>query len=255
MTPARFISSEYAVSSTAANERETLILEHLPQVRWIATRIHETLSSNMCLEDVISAGIVGLITAIDNYDPSFNVKLRTYAEHKIRGAIYDSLRALDWAPHTRRRQARGVQNAIHSAEQKYGRSPSDEEIARELGIKVEQYSELLAEIRVMQIGSLEEVIEGRQEKRLICLKDDSEEGGPARRLERAELERILMKGVDRMPRLERSILSLYFVEDLSLREIGDVVGLQTTRVSQLKSQALLRLRNYLDHYWPSERGI
>jgi RNA polymerase sigma factor FliA len=255
MNPARFISSEYGASSESASQREALIMEHLPQVRWIATRIHETLSPNVSLEDVISAGIVGLITAIDHYDPAFNVKLRTYAEHKIRGAIYDSLRALDWAPHTRRRQAREVQNAIQSAEQKLQRSPQDEEIARELGLPVAEYLDLLAELQVMQIGSLDEVVEKRGERHLLHFRDESQQGVPARQFERAELERILMQGVERMPKLERTVLSLYFVEDLSLREIGEVVGLQTSRVSQLKSQALLRLRAYLDRYWPTGRGI
>jgi RNA polymerase sigma factor FliA len=255
MTPARFISSEYGASPEAASEREALIMEHLPQVRWIATRIYETLSPNETLEDVISAGIVGLINAIDHYDPTYNVKLSTYAEHKIRGAIYDSLRALDWAPNNRRRQAREVQDAIRVAGQKLQRAPGEEDIARELNLSLAQYLERLAELQVMQIGSLEEVIESRAERRLLRYRDESQEDIPARQFERAEFERILMQGVDRLPKLEKTILSLYFVEDLSLREIVEVVGLQTSRVCQLKSQALLRLRGYLDRHWPTGRGI
>src|SRR5688500_998843 len=135
MKPAAYVSSEYVSSSgVPAPNREALILEHLPQVKWIASRIRENLSQNVRLEDVVSAWIVGLITAVDNYKPALNVKLRTYAEHKIRGAIYDSLRALDWAPHTRRRQARDIQAAISAAEQRYGRTPSDEEIAQQLNV-------------------------------------------------------------------------------------------------------------------------
>src|SRR3954470_23048886 len=123
----------YVVSDVMAeSERERLILEHLPQVRLIARRIQERLPDNICLEDLISTGVLGLISAIDNFDPAHNVKLKTYAEYKIRGAILDSLRGLDWAPRQKRRKAKQIEAAIASAEQKLKRTPTEEEIAREL---------------------------------------------------------------------------------------------------------------------------
>src|ERR1044071_2469993 len=117
-------------------ERERLILEHLPQVRLIARRIQERLPENISLEDLVSTGVIGLISAIDNFDPAHNVKLKTYAEYKIRGYILDSLRGLDWAPRQKRRQAKQIEKAIASAEQKLHRAPSEDEVAAELGVSI-----------------------------------------------------------------------------------------------------------------------
>src|SRR6202051_1418997 len=131
----------------AVASREQLILDHLPQVNWIATRIYEKLSGNTTLEDLISIGIIGLINAIDNFDPSFNVKLKTYAEYKIRGAILDSVRGMDGiAPHKRKR-LKLVQNAMGALEQRLQRAPSEEEIATELGVPHREYQEWLVELR------------------------------------------------------------------------------------------------------------
>src|ERR1041384_1633136 len=123
----------------ATDERERLILEHLPQVRLIARRIQERLPENISLDDLVSTGVIGLIAAIDNFDPTHNVKLKTYAEYKIRGAILDSLRGLDWAPRQQRRRAKQIEAAISTAEQKLHRSPTEEEIAAEMGQTIDEY--------------------------------------------------------------------------------------------------------------------
>src|ERR1051325_5862800 len=129
----------YAVSKVITDdERERLILEHLPQVRLIARRIQERLPENISLEDLVSTGVIGLIAAIDHFDPRHQVKLKTYAEYKIRGAILDSLRGLDWAPRQKRRQAKQIEAAIAVAEQRNHRTPSEEEIAAELGIGIDE---------------------------------------------------------------------------------------------------------------------
>src|SRR6185369_1146176 len=149
--------STLAYSGPAADpssERERLILEHLPQVRWVATRIHEKLPDATCLEDLISIGIVGLINAIDNFDPQFNVKLKTYAEHKIRGAILDSLRGLDGVPAHKRRRMKQIQATVGVLEQRLQRAPAEEEIASELGVSLQAYQESLLELRAVSIGSL-----------------------------------------------------------------------------------------------------
>src|SRR6266536_1952961 len=138
----------------AAAEREHLILKHLPQVRLIARRIHERLPESVGLDDLISTGVIGLISAIDNFDPRHNVKLKTYAEYKIRGAILDSLRGLDWAPRQKRRRAKQIEAAIASAEQRLKRSPHEEDIACELGISIDEYHECLVEIRGLNVASL-----------------------------------------------------------------------------------------------------
>src|ERR1700756_4001135 len=135
-----------AISPVMAEERERLILEHLPQVRLIARRIHERLPESVNLDDLISTGTIGLIAAIDRFDPAHNVKLRTYAEYKIRGAILDSLRGLDWAPRQQRKRAKQIESAISAIEQRVHRTPTEEEIAGELGLELEEYHEWLVEI-------------------------------------------------------------------------------------------------------------
>ena len=135
-----------------SSERERLILEHLPQVRWVATRIHEKLPDSTSLEDLISIGIVGLINAIDNFDPQFNVKLKTYAEHKIRGAILDSMRGMDGVPAHKRKRLKQIQATVGALEQRLQRAPAEEEIAAELGISLQAYQESLLELRGGQPG-------------------------------------------------------------------------------------------------------
>src|ERR1700686_5351461 len=138
---------KYQSRDHAAEERERLILEHLPQVRLIARRIHERLPESVNLDDLVSTGTLGLIAAIDRFDPNHNVKLKTYAEYKIRGAILDSLRGLDWAPRQHRKRTKQIEAAISAAEQRLHRSPNEEEVAAELGLSMEEYHHWLIEVR------------------------------------------------------------------------------------------------------------
>ncbi|HLK68728.1 MAG TPA: FliA/WhiG family RNA polymerase sigma factor [Bryobacteraceae bacterium] len=236
------------------DERERLILEHLPQVRLIARRIQERLPENISLEDLVSTGVLGLISAIDNFDPSHNVKLKTYAEYKIRGAILDSLRGLDWAPRQKRRKAKQIEAAIAAAEQKLQRSPTEEETAAQLGILIDEYHQWLVEIRGLNVASLE-YAGNEQGKDLLHYIPDERENLPSTLLERSELERLLAEGIDRIPPIERTVLALYYHEELTLREIAQIVNLHESRVSQLKTQAILRLRSHLSEQWPAPRGM
>ena len=239
---------------TSDDERERLILEHLPQVRLIARRIKERLPENISLEDLISTGVIGLTAAIDHFDPSHNVKLKTYAEYKIRGAILDSLRGLDWAPRQKRRQAKRIEAAISAAEQRLKRSPTEDEIAEQLEIPLEEYHEWLVEIRGLNIASLE-YTSGDQGKDLLHYLPDGDDNLPSTLLEKSELERLLAEGIDGIPPMERTVLGLYYQEELTLREIAQVVNLHESRISQLKSQAILRLRSHLSVQWPASRGM
>lgn len=233
-----------------AEERERLILEHLPQVRLIARRIHERLPKSVSLDDLISTGIVGLISAIDNYDPRLNVKLKTYAEYKIRGAILDSLRGLDWAPRQHRRRAKQIEAAIQAAEQKLHRSPTEEEIAEELGVTLEEYHQwLLDDVREITLGVLQPSRDERGRDVWEYLADD-EEGSPAHLVEQSELQKLLAEAIEKLPPIERTVLNLYYQEGLTLREIAQLVHLHESRISQLKSQAILRVRSYIQRRWP-----
>ena len=233
-----------------ALSREELILEHLPQVRWIATRIHEKLPENTCLEDLISTGIIGLINAIDNFEPKFNVKLKTYAEHKIRGAILDSLRGMDGiAPH-KRKKLKLVQVAMDALEQRLQRSPLEEEIAVELGIGHKEYQDWLVELRGISVGSLDAPASDDDSRSLLHYIADRQDQSPAQLLERSELEKLIQEGLDRMPRAERIVLDLYYRQGQNIREIAPILGLHITRISQIKAQAVLRLRSYIERRWP-----
>jgi RNA polymerase sigma factor for flagellar operon FliA len=245
----------YSVSGEMRDdERERLILEHLPQVRLIARRIQERLPESISLDDLISTGVLGLISAIDNFDASHNVKLKTYAEYKIRGAILDSLRGLDWAPRQKRRKSKQIEAAISLAEQRLHASPTEEEIAAELGISLEEYHAWLVEIRGLNIASLE-YAGNEQGRDLLQYIPDAGDNLPSALLERSELERLLASSIDRIPSIERTVLSLYFHEELTLREIASVVNLHESRISQLKSQAILRLRGQMTEQWPAARGM
>jgi RNA polymerase sigma factor for flagellar operon FliA len=244
-----------AVSETIGeDERERLILEHLPQVRLIARRIQERLPENVGLDDLVSTGVVGLISAIDNFDPAQNVKLRTYAEYKIRGAILDSLRGLDWAPRQKRRRSKQIEKAIAAAEQRLKRAPAEDEVAAQLEISLEEYHEWLVEIRGLNIASLE-CAGGEQGQDLLNYIPDSGDNLPSTLLERSELERLLAESIGEIPEIERTVLSLYYKEEMTLREIAQIVNLHESRISQLKSQAILRLRGKLSSQWPATHGM
>jgi len=244
----------YQNQTSAAEDRERLILEHLPQVRLIARRIHERLPESVNLDDLISTGTLGLIAAIDRFDPGHNVKLKTYAEYKIRGAILDSLRGLDWAPRQQRKRSKQIEAAICSAEQRLHRAPSEEEVAKELGVPIEEYHGWLVDIRGVNIGSLETVSPEGDGRSLLKYISDDEENWPSRLLERSELQRLLAEAIEKMPPAERTVISLYYHEELTLREISKIVNLHESRISQLKSQAILRLRSYIQKRWPIEKG-
>lgn len=237
------------------DERERLILEHLPQVRLIARRIHERLPESVNLEDLVSTGIVGLISAIDHFDPSHNVKLKTYAEYKIRGAILDSLRGLDWAPRQQRKRAKQIEAAIAALEQQLHGAPSEDQIAAALKLSIEEYHDWLVDVRGVNLGSLESSSSEDDGRDLLKYISDDEQHWPSRLLERSELERLLVEAIEKMPPVERTVLSLYYQEEMTLREIARIVDLHESRVSQLKSQAILRLRSFIEKRWPTTRGL
>lgn len=244
----------YPAEAVSGEERERLILEHLPQVRLVARKIHERLPDSICFDDLLSAGVIGLINAIDNFDPGQNVKLKTYAEFRIRGAILDSLREIDWAPRLKRKQARDFEAAIARAEQRLGRVPEEAEIAAELNLSLDDYRQKLTEMEALNIGELEFIRDANETPVILKYTASSEEDSPELKLERAELERLIASSIDRIPKVEKTVLSLYFYEELTLREIAEVMGIHLSRVSQIKSQAILRLRTALGKRWPGVRA-
>ena len=232
-------------------EREKLILDHLQQVKLIASRIHDKLPESVMLDDLVSAGVLGLIEAVDKFDASLNVKLKTYAEHKIRGAILDSLRSLDWAPRNKRRKAKLIEAAISAAEKKLQRTATEEEVAQQLGVPLEKYHQWLVEVRGINLAPLEQGGSSDGEGTdLLRFVYDTDDEWPSQLFERLELERLVALTIERLPEIERTIITLYYHKEMTLRQISRIVSLHETRVSQLKSQAILRMRSTLRAKWP-----
>ena len=247
------VEQDCHAEDSAAGERERLIMQHLRQVSLIARRIHDRLPGNVSLDDLISAGILGLIAAIDRFDASRHVTLRTYAEHKIKGAILDSLRQLDWAPRQHRRHAKQIDAAISSAQQNLQRAPTEEEVAAALHLTVDRYREWQVKVcglnlaRLESSGSADSDAEGRD--LLFRLSGDPEEW-PSALLERRELQNALAGAIAEIPKIEKTVLCLYYQEEMTLREIAKVVKLHESRISQIKAQAILRLRGSMGQLWP-----
>ena len=232
----------------AVARREELVMQHLPQVRLIARRIHDRLPGHVSLDDLVSTGVIGLLAAIDNFDPSFNVQLNTYADRKIRGAIMDGLRNMDWAPRGTRKRAKQIQVAIRNVKQNLGREPAEEEIAAELKITLGEYQNWLTELQSLELERFGQ--ENSEDTRdLLNVISSDEASWPSNIVERSELERIVSVAIDRMPKLERTVLSLYYYEELNLREIAEVMGAHLSRIGQLRTHAILRLRSHLERVW------
>ena len=241
-----------AAFADAALQREALVIQHLPQVRLIARRIRDQLPDYVSLDDLVSMGVIGLLAAIDNFDPSLNVQLNTYAERKIRGAILDGMRATDWVPREVRKKSKLIQAAIYRDQQRAGREATEEEIAAELGTTLSEYQNWLTEVKGVSMQRLEFTGGDESGLSLVQFVAEGEESSPSRILERAELERILAQAIERIPKIERTVLHLYYFEELNLREIGEIVGMHLSRVAQLRTQAILRLRNHLERVWTSQ---
>jgi RNA polymerase sigma factor for flagellar operon FliA len=249
------VISAYQRQQWSAEERDQLVLEHLPQVRLIASRIHERLPKHVLLEDLISAGVVGLLTAIDNFDPSRGAKLKTFAEHKIRGYILNSIGKLEGTPRSRKRAHRQVQKAISDCAQRLGRTPETEDIAAEMGLTLEEYFEVLNELQFVTVGGLETAFEGDEGDSMLREVIDPGGDTPARNLERRELQALVVDALNDMPEVERIVLNMYYLDELNLREIGSIMEVHMTRISQIKTQAILRLRSRLAQLWPGRVDV
>lgn len=225
-------------ASLDAAERERLMIEHLPQVRAVARRIHERLPAHVLLEDLVQAGVVGLIDALHKYNPERNAQLATYARFRIRGAILDSLRALDWSPRELRRQGRELQEAIHGLREKLGRTPTEEEVCASLSITAADYHHLIAELDRMSV----ETAPADEDAPPAVETAASPDPDPFELCRRGEARAILAGLLEELPERDRQILSLYYFEELTMKEVGAVLGLGESRISQIHSGLLAKLR-------------
>ena len=226
----------------AEPDRDRLLLEHLPTVRYLARRIHERLPQHVELDDLISAGVVGLIDAFSKFDHSKKVQFKSYAQFRIRGAILDSLRTLDWSPRELRRKGRAVEEAIRAVTQRLGRAPGEPEIAKEMELSLNEFQQLLGDLKGLEIGSLHmERTEDSGDQELAYIPGSPDED-PLFRCLKGELKQRLADAIDELPERERLVLTLYYFEELTMKEIGLTLGVVESRVSQIHSAAVLRLR-------------
>jgi len=226
-------------------EQERVLLEHLPMVRFHARRIHEKLPQHVDIEDLVSAGVVGLMDAFAKFDPDKKVQFRSYAQFRIRGAILDSLRTLDWSPRELRRKGRAVEEAIRVVTARTGRVPGEPEVASELGVSLDDYQQLLGDLKGLEIGTLHaERNEDSGEEELAYIPGRPEDD-PLFHCLRGEMEDRLADAIANLPERERLVMTLYYYEEMTMREIGMALGVVESRVSQVHASAVVHLRSAL----------
>ena len=225
--------------------RDRLILTYAPLVKYVAGRLGSGLPAHVDEGDLVSYGLLGLIGAIERYDPERDIKFETYAISRIKGAIIDELRALDWVPRSVRSRAREIERAIAELESKLGTAPTDEQIAAKIGISVEELEDSLTDISRSSIAALDELWSVSGEGDQVSLLDTIEDTTgirPQEALDENEMREALADAIARLPEREKLVVTLYYYEELTLREIGEVLGVTESRVSQLHTKAILRLK-------------
>ena len=236
----------------APDEREKLLTEHLPEVQYIARRLHERLPAHVPLEDLVHAGVLGLIDAVDKFDPTRHVQLKSYAKFRIRGAILDSLRATDWSPRRLRKQARQIEEAFRHLSSELGRSPAEAEMAQRLSLGLLEFQQLLGELHGLDLGTLQPTDGEEFEEPADCTyQPNGPEENPFFQCLQSELKAFLAEAMKSLDEKERQVMALYYLEELTMKEVGSVLGIGESRVSQLHSLALVRMRARLQELMQS----
>jgi len=226
--------------------REKLIISYAHLVKYVAGRLSIYFGSNVEYDDLVRYGIFGLIDAIDKYDPQKGVKFETYASLRIRGAIIDSIRELDWVPRSMRQKHKEIEKAYIDLENMNGHPPTDKEVAEKLGISLNDLYKLLGDISISSMMSLEEYLEQNYE---IGIEHSSRrDEHPEEYVEIEELKKILGEAIDKLPEKEKKVVSLYYYEELTLKEISAIMNVSESRISQLHTKAILKLQGKLNRY-------
>lgn len=231
-------------------DRNRIIEEFIPKIKYIVNSLKkENLPPIVTEEDLFQAGVLGLIDALEKYDESKGVKLSTYAEIRIRGNIIDSLRKLDFIPRNIRKMSREIESAILHLEQKFGREATTEEIAEYLGMSVEEYMKYAEKVSNSGLISIETNVSNDEDNdtklwQVISINDDT----PDKYIEEKELKEILANAISKLEERERLIITLYYYEELSMKEIGEILGITESRVSQIHTKTMLKLRKLINKY-------
>lgn len=228
--------------------REAFIRQYAPLVKYVAGKVAVGMPHSVEFEDLVGFGVFGLIDAIDKFDPEKNVKFKTYAVTRIRGAIFDELRSIDWVPRSVRQKTREIEETIVDLEAKLGRPASDAETAIALGVSEDEYSKMLLKISSTSVLSLSDVWYSGEDADKISIGDSIESPvslNPDSQIERDEIKRVIVQAINELPDKEKKVLVLYYYEDLTLKEIGEVLEVTESRISQLHTKAIMRLRSKL----------
>ena len=228
--------------------REYFIKKYAPLVKYVAGKVAVGMPHNVEFDDLVSYGTFGLLDAIEKYDPTKEVKFKTYAMTRVRGGIFDELRNVDWIPRSIRQKAKQVEKIILELENRMGRTAEDEEIAHELDIDIDEFHDLMSKISGTSLISLNDVWHGNDENEEMVFVDTLESPealNPDTLVEREEIKNMIVECIKKLPDREKKVIVLYYYEDLTLKEIGEVLEVTESRVSQLHTKAIMRLRGRL----------
>lgn len=228
--------------------KDKIIVGYAPLVKYIAGRMSVYLANNVEYDDLVSYGVFGLIDAVDKYKLTKNVKFETYASLRIRGAILDNIRKMDWIPRTLRQKQKMLDKAITELEGELGRFPTDEEIAKKLDIKTDEVNKLVQETNVSSVISLDDYTDQNYETNILDFKEDKISDTPEKQVEREEVKRLLKDAMEDLNEREKKLVFLYYFEELTLKEISKVLEVSESRISQLHSNILLKLKKKLGKY-------
>ncbi len=226
--------------------RDQLIIENIELVKIIAGRLYHSYSSYVDYDDLVSYGILGLIDAIDKFEPEKKIKFETYANFRIRGAIIDQLRSLDWVPRSTRQKYKKLEQAIQKLQGKYGLDIKDELIAKELGMSLEEFSEFLSNVSILSVISLDEKI---SENTNFSISSNDNDTSPEESYLKSETKKILMDTISKLPEREQTIIKLYYFSELTYKEIANILNISESRVSQIHTKCMLKLKNILEKFY------
>jgi RNA polymerase sigma factor for flagellar operon FliA len=238
-----------AYANSCVDEREKIIDDFIPVVKHLAYKVSKRYDDDEIIEDLISAGIVGLLEAMEKYDISKGIKLNTFAYLRVRGAMIDELRSRDWFPRSARSKSKKINEVVRKLENKLGRLPQEEEVAEALGMDLDEYFTLLKDygnLSVMSIEDLHELLGEDKERIIRYVMDESDD--PEKCAEFYEIEKILAAELDKLPERQKHVLSLYYHEDMNMKEIAAVLGITEARICQIHSQAIMNLRVTMKKY-------
>lgn len=229
--------------------RDKIIKQYAPLVKYVAGKVSINLPPSVDFNDLVSFGIFGLLDAIEKFDPNKHVKFKTYAVARIRGAIFDELRAIDWIPRSVRQKSREIDDQTQHLEVKYGRAPTDQEVAKALNMSPEEYNQTLLKLNSTSLLSLNEIMNSGDNENLSRIENVKSPNRyqPEEVAERQEIRQVIVNAINELPEKEKLILVLYYYEDLTLKEIGVLLKVTESRISQLHTRAVTRIRTILSN--------